>query len=503
MKTLCLTLGLVSLAFCLGCGSGNNNSGGKVPMGNFSDANLNGPYTYQFSGFDLNTGLPYVRSGVFMANGAGTISRGMDDFSEGVAASTPITGSYSISVDGTGTLNLTFPTGTLQWAITLVSSAKVYLVETSTTPLGAFTGFTGAGTADQQGTVAFTAPPTGTFVFRNFFSNATFTSTSNVGTMTIATGPVTAGKEDLVTIGVSGLSSPTLTGGVFNLPDATNGRGTGSYTDSSGTTNTFIYYMVSVRKFRLFLTTSTNPLLSIGLGSAEQQTGGPFTNASLSGNYAFGFRGDTAFIFSGQHAVGRYTADGNGNLTAGKIDSMQDGTAATNASFTGTYAMDASGNGRAVLTLSSSASPQIYWMVSPSRAFFLINDSTQATEGTADLQTVGSFSNSSVNGQFGFLMDGILLTSSTVDTLDRVATLQWDGAGHLTLNEFINISGTPSTSGFLSGTYKASSNGRTTGQIMGATNNINLVFYLVSGSNAYALQTDAGAEVDGMTMLQQ
>src|SRR5260370_23200856 len=66
-------------------------------------------------------------------------------------------------------------------------------------------------------------------------------------------------------------------------------------------------------------------------------------NAELNGNYAFTFRGfsgnlATSSIFG---AVGRFTADGAGNLTNGELDTNAVGTRAAAQSFTGTYSIGA------------------------------------------------------------------------------------------------------------------------------------------------------------------
>jgi len=131
-------------------------------------------------------------------------------------------------------------------------------------------------------------------------------------------------------------------------------------------------------------------------------------------------------------------------------------------------------------------------MVSPSRAFFLTNDPNKVEDGTVDLQQAITFSNSTMKGQFAVLMDGF----DPFNLVDRVGTLQWDGAGNLTLDEFINRSGTTQTPGFIAGTYSVASYGRATGVISGLSNN--LVFYLISGSEAYILQNDTGTEIDGV-----
>ena len=102
--------------------------------------------------------------------------------------------------------------------------------------------------------------------------------------------------------------------------------------------------------------------------------------------------------------AGRFTASG-GNITAGARDSVQDGNPATNVSFTGTFTQTP--NGRTVLNLTTAANSNlVVWMVSPTRGLFLVNDPNTVQDGSLDLQQLSSFSNSTMNGQFGFVMDG-------------------------------------------------------------------------------------------------
>jgi len=252
-------------------------------------------------------------------------------------------------------------------------------------------------------------------------------------------------------------------------------------------TSTFIYCVVDANNLRFFSTNTGSP----GLGRAEIQTGGAFANTSLAGNYVFGSSGDTNFSVAGTKRVGRFTAGGDGTISAGTYDSVEDGTAFTNISFTGTYSMASNGRATIALNPSSGAIQQIFWMVSPSRAFSLTSDPNKVEDGTLDLQQAITFSNSTMNGQFAVLMDGF----DPFNFVGRVGTLQWDGAGNLTLDEFINRSGTTQASGFITGTYSVASNGRASGAISGLSNN--LVFYLISGSDGYILQNDTGTEIDG------
>jgi hypothetical protein len=114
--------------------------------------------------------------------------------------------------------------------------------------------------------------------------------------------------------------------------------------------------------------------------------------------------------------------------------------------------------------------------------------------GTATAQSGSFASNSAVNGTFGFAMDGFNATGSGA-LYDRVGNLHWDGAGNLGLSEFLNVSGSVTTSGTLMGTYTLAPTGRAVGNVSNLSSN--LVFYLASSSSGYILQADPSVEIDG------
>ena len=482
MRKLYLSLGLVSL-LCLytACGSSNGVVTGFIPSGNFSNASLNGQYVYQIEGFDFRntaTGVPYREAGVFTANGSGGITSATDDFSEGsTVLTTTSTGSYAISKDGTGSLSFNNALGTINLAVTVVSTSKVYLVEGDQV-------LNAGGLAEKQDATAIATAPSGTFVFREHDINAV-QSVGSVGSFTVSGGTVSAGSKDVNSAGV--LTSLTFTGGSFNAPDTVTGRGSGTLTDSSPATTSFFYYIVDANNIR-FLSEDVGVT---GSGRAEKQSGTP----TLSGSYAFGSEGDTISFLSSVNSAGRFTAS-NGAINGGARDTVQDGSSVVNATFTGTYTQAASG--RASVALSTTANSNlVVWMISPARGFFVVNDPNTVQEGTLDLQQTATFSNSTMNGQYALVMDGF----DGGGAKDRVGTLQWDGSGKLTLNEFTNANGVITVPIVLSGTYSVSSNGRATGSINTLSNN--LIFYLVSGSSAYVVQNDTGVQIDGTISKQQ
>jgi hypothetical protein len=502
MNKLALLIALISLLFCAACGTGSGSGstgfGGGGTTGSFTNANLKGNYAYEIVGSDLTDGVPFREVGAFVADGSGNVSSGEDDFAEGSSVIsntvTPTTTgqAYSVSSNGTALLTLSFSNGGgVQLGLSVVSSPTVYLAVSAIAPLATVLQANGTGFLVPQTTTAF-AVPTGTFVFRMQDVLATavagstqVTPSAKVGTFTASAGVLSAGTVDEISAGV--VSQVTLSSGLFNAPDAL-GRGTGSFTDSNAVTSTFNYYLVDGNHLHLFSTGGT-----IGVGRAVAQTG-----TSLSGSYVFGSRGDDSFSLGGVNTVGQFTAS-NGNITAGgPFDLVQDGGTPVSGTFTGgTYAPTAGLAGRFTVNLTpstGSAIQEIYWVVSPSLAFFITDDPTKVETGTATSQSGSFSSNSAVNGTFGFAMDGFNTIGSGA-LYDRVGNLHWDGAGNLGLTEFLNVTGSVTTSGTLMGTYTLAPTGRAVGNISNLSSN--LVFYLASSGQAYILQADPSVEIDG------
>ncbi len=477
-KSLLMALALVVLTFLSACSSSSRASGVGCPggTGTFTNASLpaGSQWAYNLSGtISQSTGVnSYTEAGVFTADGNGNISSGMDDY-----YGSSFSGKYSISSNGTGSITVVLANGaqTLSWGITLSSTSpgSFYLIEADIFA-------NAAGTAAQQTASALGTMPSGTFVFHTHIAATRSTlagSMATVGVITVSSGSLT-GKEDVL-LGGQLASQLTLTGSL-TAPDST-GRGVATLIDSSGRTQNYKYYVIDTNTLELFEIDSG----MVGLGRAEMQTGAPFTTNSLSAGagFAVGSRGDTTAsvaangVAGGVNTVGAMTVDGAGNISAGSYDSVRDGTVNSNVGVTGTYSADV-----------------VAYMVSPSRAFFLVNDSTKVEDGTADQQSNPSFATSDFNGQFALVMGGYDATNF----VDRTGVLQADGKGGLNLAELLNRTGVVTVPGCLPGTYSVASNGRVSSSV--TTLSPNLVFYMVSGGaggKAYVLQADTLTQISG------
>jgi hypothetical protein len=496
-KVLFVTaLGL--LLFALGCGSN-----GSSATGPYSTSSLKGSYVVRLSGndtfLDNNNNLQnekYTETLVMTADGAGNLT-GVEDFNSSLPAfgftpGTAFTGSYQIGKDGNGSMQINFSapaSGQINLSFTLVSTAKFYVVEAD-----AFSNFSAnaAGVGLKQDTTALAAAPSGTFVARVHQPLAAVSS-ATLGALTLNNTAVT-GTIDVLR-NHTFLPQLTLSSGTVTAPDS-NGRGTLVYTDSASGAAAYQYYVIDANTFWLMGSDSSQ----LGTGEAERQASG---NLALAGNYAFGSSGDTDTTFGAARTVGVFTASA-GSITGGGLDSVQDGVSTFDQAFTGTFTQN---GGRVDATITPTGLPafqEIFWMVSPSRAFFLIAATNKVEDGTIDMQQQNTFSAADLNSQFAYalVMDGF---SSNL-LLTRVGTLFADGKGNLDLTEEANSfelgnpPGVINDPGTLPGTYQVRDDGRVTAGISSLSSN--LILYMVGPGQAYILQNDQNVEISGQVSLQ-
>ncbi len=473
---------LAVLAFAAGCGNGSSNQ----PSGKgFTNASLQGNYTYTLSGSYLNSPSgndPFEEAGTFIADGQGNISGGVDDFVQDSVLSTgQLTGSYKIGDDGTGTITLNLARGAVQFAITLLSGSSLYLIEYDTFA-------NGDGVALQQTPSAFSVTPSGTFIFRLKSSLANSTAlgaVSSVGEMTLQSGSI-SGTEDVIRAGMPG--SLTITGSMTAPSD--NGRGTVALTDAGGNQSSYVYYVVDSNTLK-FLETDPGPM---GGGRADAQSGGPFSNASLKNGFSFRGRGDTVTQAFGANSIGAFVSDGNGNIVNGSYDAVQDGTPISNVPLTGTYNVDS--QGRATITLNPQGLnpiPLIVWMVNSSYGLLLVNTPDVAEVGRLDQQQNEPFSAASLNGQFAFYTFGY---GQNVPSTNRVGVMTFDGNATVTFtNFFANKGGSTRQNGSASGNYVVSANGRVVAFSIGAVNT--QIIYLISGNSGSLILDSSGWQMAG------
>jgi len=474
----CLVMTLVAMAILLaaiGCGSG---TGIIRPLpGGFSKASLKGQYVIAQTGIgavqaSVGTGAdPFSETIIFTADGNGNLTIPVDDFNQSGTAYTipqasPLTGTYSLGSDGTGSLLFNGS----NYAISMIDDSHFCVIEQDFFA-------TSSGFGEKQDTTAFTAAPSGNFVFKAHNLGVS----SRVGGITVSGGAIN-GTEDFLSLRTLSSSLPIATSVAMSAPDSTTGRGTFTLNDGSS----FNYYVVNSSKFHFMSNTG-----SLEIGQAEAQSGGPFSVATLAAgtSYVFGSSGDTTSNTVAIHSAGVFTTDGNGSVTGGTVDYVQDTTVNSNLTVSGgSYTLPADGGGRGQINLTLSGgtiSPQIFWMVNGTRAYFLANSTAAVEDGTFSLQQDAPFS--ALGSQAAFVMDGFDTTYK-----DRVGVFAPTRSGFnwkQTANAFdVNLGGNPSSLG-TNGTAQVSSNGRVAVTVNGVTSS--LVFYLSGPGSGFMVQEDA------------
>jgi hypothetical protein len=310
-----------------------------------NNANLKGQYAFVLTGQVVSSNLPTVGSLTFDGNGnitAGEFDQPSLQTQANNFSAIPVTGTYSVSADGRGSMTLSFsingtPGFQMSYNFALTSNSHAVLVETD--------GLVSAsGSLDLQsaGPNFSQSQITGGYSFAlTGMDNPNFTALARGGILTAdgAGGHLTNGTLDTNDAGA--LASTAFTG-TFTAPDS---FGRGTFTFSNG--SLFTYYIVTPGVLRL-VETDSNSFTTGGsaYGQGSLATAGNDTNAALTGSFVFGMLGQSSGM--GTATVGQFTTDANGTFTAGRADSVSgDGaTVNTAVSLTGTtYSISGSPRG--------------------------------------------------------------------------------------------------------------------------------------------------------------
>lgn len=477
----------ISLFLAASCG--NNNNGFVPPLsGNFSKSSLSGTYVMKHTGYFANqsgNAQAFSETTIFSADGNGKLTILQDDGGpQPGPGSESLAGSYAIERDGEGSMKFNYTPTPSTYSITMIDTNHFYVMEAD--PFATSSGY---GVLQSS-----TAIHSGTFVFKSHNLGIS----SRVGQIAISSGDFTGTQDILTPIG--GTSASQAITGTVNPPSSI-GVGTFTLTAPTGSFSGN-YYAVSPTEFYLMANPTSG---SLDIGQAQTQTGGPFTTATLaSGNsYVLGSRGDTLANEPGVHSAGVFTTDGAGNVTTGTVDYVEDLNVEDNngAGLTvnagATYTFDPSGDGNGVVTLplsNGATLSEVFWMISPTSAYFLNNSPQAVEDGTFSLQT-GSVS--TLSNQAAFVMDGIPLALG-----DQVGAFQPTTGSNFNWNEQINSAGFGSQPVGTNGAFSAATNGRFTVTV----NNFNnitgspsfLVFYVSSPTTGFMVEVDGSGDIGGL-----
>jgi hypothetical protein len=397
---------------------------------NANNIQFRGQYAFLLNGFD--SGGAMAIAGTFAANGAGGISRGMEDINSntatftGSAPLTGLTGIYNVRADRRGTMtlgNLTFQFALSNFIPGLngpgaFGRARFIAYDKETNPT-----IRGSGVMEWQSFVTTSYDDSsigGDFAFGASGTNQAFTSRVGfAGRFTAAStagGTFNTGFLDQNFGGVT--TAPQGFNGTYSIApigtsNNSSGRGTGHFLVSTETFN-FAFYVVSKSSSTAggeFFFVSTDPQSTFQLfsGQALQQTG-TLPPSSFSGTSVFYTTGfvQTGSLFPARVKVGTLTFSVN-NFTVSD-DENAGGTVSCNItgvsgcfdSITGTYTVDATRLGRVTL---SSAFPANVYLVSVDAngaKGFILGRSTPADTGFVEPQTGSPFSTMTLSGDFSF-----------------------------------------------------------------------------------------------------
>lgn len=454
----------------------------------YSNASLQGPYVFSFSGNDPN-GPVYI-AGRFVADGAGTITDGVSDVQHVGSPSVQqaLTGAYTVQPDGRGTLTFTLggsqQTASYKFALTSAGGGPLLRFENTAN---------GTGQIYKQDSASFSnASLSGAYAFHTLASSLSGTLAEAGVFGSDGAGNITAGMKD-VNDGQNFASKVPLAG--TYAVDAS-GRTTATITTSGGSTphtSQLVMYLISGDR-AVFIDSDDSG--AAGAGGAEKQQTASFSNGSLSGDFVYVSTGEPAT--KAKFSVGRFTSDGAGAVNAGILDQNNAGTLSQVVSFTGAYSIPATDMGRGTGSFTTPAGTinLVLYVVSDKLAYVVGADPASVEGG--QLLGQSPVADSSFLGNLAFSWNG-------VDSLGRVGAVGGvvtNGSGNLSGSEDLSDAGALNANVSLSGNYSVGQNGR--GQLAvtagGSTSTFNV--YVVDSSNAILIGADSGVGVMGRTARQ-
>src|SRR5712691_2217006 len=241
---------------------------------------------------------------------------------------------------------------------------------------------------------------------------------------------------------------------------------------------------------------------SLFASTMRAQSAPGVNNAELNGDYAFTFNGITGNggVSSVFAAVGRFTADGAGNLTNGELDNNGVGAGGLSAqSFTGTYAIGADNRGVMTLNIGAGSAKLAFAMMADGNAKFIEFDAGGGngtiSSGTMEKTDTNAYNTAKIAGDYAFGVAGLDNLSNRATIAGRFTA---NGAGTLTNTAGdLNAYGSVNSMTFTAANYTVSNTatGRGTMNLTftfgGTPDSLNFVFYVVNSGKLFVMESDA------------
>jgi hypothetical protein len=342
---------------------------GTVPTGNFA-----------FRVHENAGATPIAIVGQLTIAANGNASGGADLIQGSIGSAGAISGTFN-TPDSTGrgsaTLNIAG----------FVDSFIYYVINANTISLfESDSNVIGLGRGERQNGGPFTGSSlSGSYVFSTLGDTATnLLGINSLGVFAVS-GATLSGTFDSVQNGNVTVAQ-TYTGNITGP----NSAGRVAVTDTAGPiTVQEIWYLVSPSRAFVLRYYPANAG-TVEDGTIDQQTGGPFSNASLKGQYAFMMQGSTNIGSNLLSRVGTFIPDGNGHLNINETTNLYTGSFAGSIVTSpiyikgGTYT--SASNGRFTSSAPSLSNNLVIYLVSPSKAWILQGDSGVQELGPIEIQ---------------------------------------------------------------------------------------------------------------------
>jgi hypothetical protein len=487
----------------------------------FSNASLSGQYAFSYSGQDSKG--PLLVAGSFAANPSTAAITGIEDYNSTAQApvqASPVSGTFSVNPDGTGTATLTDAAagGSETWNLVLVASPQG-----QTSPRALLVRFdktaTGSGEADLQNTTKFALSAfKGNYAF-NFSGKDGSGKPLQITGILNADGVGIIGlnlcEQDINDAGTNtnteGAADLTLHGTFFSSATlGTNGRGTlqlintNSVVPAVAGTYSFAFYIVDNTHVKLVETDAkATAQLSGDLFSAPN-TDGSFSTSILKGSYVFTLDGSNAGG-TGSYAVGGvFATNGAGSISAGEIDlSSGGGLGPTGSTITASSYTVASSLGRISFTLGTGSTTRNFagYATSSGSVEIIELDTDVVASGAGYLQTSVGIP----QGSFALNLTGNANTSTFTEQ-DVIGQVAVPGGALVPLGNIdINDKGTVTTGAPIENTstiVAPDSDGRGTTALETHSADYSLAYYVVSNTSALVIESD-GQRVATGTLARQ
>lgn len=453
------------------------------------NAELSGRYAFLLSGYDTHADRVAV-AGSFVADGSGSITGGVEDLNDSSTAPQSnlamISGTYSVGVDDRGIITFTNSAGfTYTMAIAMGNLTGGTAEEGSAVEFDS-SGFLMSGIIERQNSAAFLkAAVVGSYAFGFDGSDMAGNRLAVAGQFTAnGAGGITGGMFDADDNGTPTVSAALLSTSAYAV-DTTTGRCEATLDGISPAPSHFACYIVSAGEL-LALSIDTASTSGLVTGEIAAQTGGPYSNNSLSSTVVMGV--DMATASGPQVMLGAVTFDGNGKAGF-SLDENSAGTLATVAGI-GSYTVPDAATGRFTLATPQGMPSLAGYLISANQAVVVGADSG-VTTGTFEEQSAGPFTNSSLNfagffGEKAFAAAPLTPPSGVLPATLSAGAVTLDGSGNISITSDENRQGTLIPGQTSSTTYSVFSNGKVT---LGSGGSI---FYVISPTKFATMSTTSG-----------